>query len=75
MPKAKPGGYHWKQDIIQAQNANKRIRKIIRRILDDRPGPQEMAALLTRIALATGESDEAIRDLEKIAENGKNERG
>lgn len=68
MPKAKVSGYHWRQDITRVRNANRAIRRAVKRILEDRPGPMETAALLTRIALATGESDEAIRDMEKITE-------
>lgn len=68
MPKAKVSGYHWRQDIARVRNANRAIRRAVKRILEDRPGPMETAALLTRIALATGESDEAIRDMEKITE-------
>lgn len=69
MPSAKPYGYHWRQDIAKARNANRAIRRAVKRILEERPGPMETAALLTRIALATGESDDAIRELEKIAED------
>ena len=66
MTKAKRGGYYWKQDLAQVRASNREIRGLVRRILDGNPGPQERAVLLTRIALATGASDDAIRDLERI---------
>ena len=66
MPKAKPGGYVWKNETRRIEIANTAIRRAVRRILEERPGPQTLAVLLARISLATGESDEAIRELKRI---------
>lgn len=69
MPKAKAGGYHWAQDLAKVRRANQKIRRALQIILDDKPGPQTLAVLLTRISLATAESDEAVRDLEQIGDH------
>ena len=68
MPKSKPGGYHWAQDIVQIRNANRRIRQLVRKLLGQRPGEQGYHNLLTEIALETGASDDALDDLRVISE-------
>lgn len=67
--KPKPGGYFWRQDIARIRQANQKIRRAVRRILEENPGPQATAALLTQIALQVGFSDESLRDLEEIVRN------
>lgn len=67
--KPKPGGYFWRQDAARIRQANRKIRQCVRRILEEQPGPQATAVLLTQIALQVGFADEALRDLEDIAMN------
>lgn len=69
MPKAKIGGYHWQQELVSIQNANRSIRQLLRRLMAERPGTQAFNALLTRIALETGTSDDALNELRKISES------
>lgn len=72
MPKAKPGGYHFRQEIARAREANQLIRHAVRRLLEDRVSQQVMAGQLARIALAVGTNTDALTEIEHIA---KNERG
>ncbi len=67
MPRAKPGGYHWQQDINAVQQANRRVRQLVRRLMDMTPASREYQSVLTQIVLATGESDDAVNSLRKIS--------
>ena len=68
MPKAKPGGYHWKQELASIQLANRAIRQLVRKLMSEPRGSQAYQGLLTRIALETGASDDAVDELRKIGE-------
>ena len=63
----KIGGYIWRQELARAQQSNKLAREALRRIIDERPGPQLLALLLSKAALALGENLEALQELERIA--------
>lgn len=67
----KIGGYIWRQEVARAQMANKRARAALRRIVDERPGPQLTALLLSKAALALAENLDALQELERIIGNKK----
>ena len=69
MAKAKPNGYHWNQEITRARNANQEIRQILTRIIETEPGPNTLNLLITRLALAVGENDHAINEIDRISKN------
>lgn len=68
MTKRKAGGYAWRQELQRAANANKAARQALRRMLEDDPSRQALALLIARAANALAENLEALRELERIAD-------
>lgn len=66
MSKKRPGGYVFRQEVVRARNANRAAREALRRLLDERPGPQATAMLIAKAAQALGENLDAVHALEKI---------
>jgi len=62
----KPGGYNYRQQLNRARQANTRARDYVRRLLEERPGPQLAALYLAGLAVALGDNDNAILELEQI---------
>jgi hypothetical protein len=56
---------------VRARNAARTIRQSVRRILDESPGPQLTTTLLARIANANAETQDALEEIERIAEKEK----
>lgn len=71
MSKRRTGGYVFRQEVVRAVNANRAARDALRRLLDEKPGPQAMAMLIARAAQALGENLDALRELEQIGRNWK----
>jgi hypothetical protein len=69
MTKRKAGGYAWRQELTRAVNANKAAREALRRIVDERPGPQTLALLIAKAATALAENLEALREIEQVGVN------
>lgn len=69
MTRRKIGGYIWYQAFHAAKGANGRARRALQRIVDERPGPTQMARYLAETSLALAESWEAIDKMERIASN------
>lgn len=65
------GGYTFRQEVTRAVNANRLARTMLRRIVDDAPGPQTMAVLLAKAANALGENLDALQEIERIAQQVK----
>jgi hypothetical protein len=66
MTKRLVGGYTYQAEVTRAINSNRMIRELLRRILDEKPGPQTMAMLLARAATALGENLDALVTLQEI---------
>jgi len=66
MTQRKVGGYGWAQEINRAIRANDKARAAVRRILDDRPGPQMMALMLAEIAICLSENRAALEEVNRI---------
>ncbi len=58
-----------RQEITRAMNANRTAREALRRVIDERPGPQALAMLIAKAASALAESLEALREIERIINN------
>lgn len=67
MTAKKVGGYAFRQQIVDARNANRAARAALRRIIDETPGPQTLAMLIAKAANSLGENLEAINEIERIA--------
>lgn len=50
----------------------KSARDALRRIVEDNPGPQTMALLLTKAALAIGDVEAILTELDEIGRGAKN---
>ncbi len=66
MTKRTINGYAMRQEITRALNANKAARLSLQRIIEDQPGPQNLAIQLAKAAQALSENLEAIREIEQI---------
>lgn len=57
--------------VAKGLRANSQARESLRRILDERPGPQTQAALIARAAIGLGECAEALVEIQQIAAKAK----
>lgn len=74
VTKRRVGGYIFRQELNRARRANARAREALRQIVDDRPGPQVLALLLSRAALALGENLDALQEMERIVQGQEKEK-
>ena len=61
---AQIGKPKYKDAIRRARENNQKIREALRRLLDENPGPQTQAVLLTRIAVASGNNEAIFSELD-----------
>jgi hypothetical protein len=73
MSKKQPGGYAFRQEVVRAVNANRTARDALRRLLEERPGPQATAMLIAKVAQALSEILDALREIEQIGRNWSSE--
>jgi len=69
------GGYTFRAELARARIANKAVRKILQRIIDEKPSPLLMSQFISIAAVALGENLEAITEMERIiaeAQHGSN---
>jgi len=71
VTKRKVGGYIFWQELNRARRANAAAREALRQIVNDRPGPQVLALLLGRAAIALGENLDALQEMERIVRGEK----
>lgn len=69
MSKRRAGGYVFRQEVVRAMNANRAAREALRRLIDEKPGPQTMAMLIAKAAQALGENLDALHEIEAIGRN------
>jgi len=60
------GGYTFRAELARARIANKAVRKILQRIIDEKPSPLLMSQFISIAAVALGENLEAITEMERI---------
>lgn len=73
MSKRAVGGYAFNAEVNRARNANRSAREALRRIIEEKPGPQTLSLLIAKAALALGEIDQAVGEIEQIARELKAE--
>jgi thioredoxin-like negative regulator of GroEL len=61
----------YNQAINRGRHAQSTARQALRRILDEQPGPQTTALLLAKAALALGEIEAILNELDEIGRNAK----
>jgi hypothetical protein len=74
MTKRKVGGYEFNYQINRAMNECSNIREHLRKIVEQKVGPQTQALLLTKSALGIGEVEEILRNLAEIGADIKERR-
>ena len=67
MSKRAVGGYAFNYEVARARNAARKAREALRKLLDDRPGPQTSAMLIASATLALAEAEEALSTIDQIA--------
>lgn len=73
MSKRSIGGYAFNAEVVRMRNASRSAREALRRIVEEKPGPQTMSLLIAKAALALGEIEQAAGEIESITRNLKTE--
>lgn len=58
--------------LSRGRRVTKRARDALRRIVEESPGPQTQALLLTQTALAIGELEAILVELDQIGQQARN---
>lgn len=58
--------------LSRGRRVTKRARDALRRIVEESPGPQTQALLLTQTALAIGEIEAILVELDQIGQQARN---
>jgi predicted Zn-dependent protease len=66
MSRRSVGGYAFNAEVVRVRNASRAAREALRRIVEDKPGPQTLSLLIARAALALGEIEQATGEIENI---------
>lgn len=67
MSKRAVGGYSFNWEVTRARNATRKAREALRKLLDDKPGPQTQALLIASATLSLAEAEEALSTIDEIA--------
>jgi predicted Zn-dependent protease len=73
MSRRSVGGYAFNAEVNKVRNASRSAREALRRIIEDKPGPQTLSLLIAKAALALGEIEQAAGEIENITRNSKTE--
>lgn len=68
---AQIGKNHYRDVIRRGRENNQKIRDALRRLLEDNPGPQTQAVLISRIAVAIGNNEAVFSELDEIGRQTK----
>lgn len=60
------GGYSYRDLVNRGQQASQRMKRILRSLMDEQPGPAQTIALLGRLAVEVVEIGECLLELERI---------
>lgn len=72
MPTPAQIGKNQYKDALRRGRANaQQIREALRRLLEENPGPQTQATLITRIAVACGNIEAVYTELDEIGRQTK----
>ncbi|MCD6289998.1 MAG: hypothetical protein J7M34_05790 [Anaerolineae bacterium] len=66
MTRPIPGGYLDRQMLNRAMRANTAARRIIGRILQDRPGPERLALMMAQLAHHLADQADALNEMGRI---------
>lgn len=58
--------------LRRARDSTQVMRKSLNRINDENPGPQALAMLVTRMAIAVGDIEAVLSELDEIGRTAKN---
>lgn len=66
MPRRKIDGYIFRQQIVTMRQAVGIIRHSLRRLNDEKPGPQTSAMLIAKAAMALSEIQDGLVEVERL---------
>ena len=61
----------YRATLHRGREQTKIIRESLRRVIEEKPGPQTQALLVTRMALAVGTIEAVFTELDEIGKNAK----
>jgi hypothetical protein len=61
-------GYAWNQEIVRARNSVRSVRQSLRRMIEEDPEPAVRSNLMARMAAANAECEDALVEIERIAQ-------
>jgi hypothetical protein len=70
--KPEVGKNAYNEALRRGRQKTKNARDALRRIVEDSPGPQTQALLLTKAALALGDIEAVLTELDEIGRHAKN---
>jgi DNA-binding LacI/PurR family transcriptional regulator len=65
------GRNHFNQAVTRGRLATESARQALRRLIEEAPGPQTTALLIAKAALALGEIENVLNELDTIGRNAK----
>jgi hypothetical protein len=72
MPTKPQLGRNLYRDLLRRGRENTQaMREALRRLVEDRPGPQAQAMLVTKIAMANGNLEAIFAELDEIGQTAK----
>jgi hypothetical protein len=66
------GKYLWRETIVRGRTATLSARRALKRLLEEELGPQSQAMVIAKVALAIGDMDSVLNELDEIGRNAKN---
>ena len=69
--KADVGGYIYNETLQRGRQKAKTARDALRRIVEENPGPQTLAGLITKAALALGDIEAVFTELDQLGRKAK----
>jgi hypothetical protein len=59
-------------ELARGKNASEALRRALRQLVEEEPGPQVRAILMAKAALALSELEAVLNELDKIGRNARN---
>lgn len=69
--KADVGGYIYNATLQRGRQRTKSARDALRRIVEENPGPQTLAGLITKAAIALGDIEAVLTELDQLGRTAR----
>jgi len=64
----------YREVIVRGRTATHSARRALKRLLEEELGPQSQAMVIAKVALALGDMDSVLNELDEIGRNVRNEK-